>query len=83
MKKQDTESGSMAASNTPIEERGPWNYAFIILLLVSLWVLTMHLTNRQFLASELEVSVIYIPTALAGIIVLKLALKGHADNRPT
>ena len=62
----------MAASESAIEARRPWIYAFLILLAASLWVLTMRLINTPFLALDFEVSLIYIPTILAGIIVFQM-----------
>jgi TRAP-type C4-dicarboxylate transport system permease small subunit len=65
----------MAASDTQVEERKPWIYAFVILLLVSAWMLTMRLLNNPFLALDFEVSLVYLPTALAGIIVIQTTRK--------
>jgi TRAP-type C4-dicarboxylate transport system permease small subunit len=68
----------MAASESPIEERKPWVYAFIILLFVSLWMLTLRLMNNPFLALDFEVSLVYLPTILAGIIVLQITRRHRA-----
>jgi len=68
----------MAASDTQSEERRPWIYAFLILLLVSLWALTMRLIKNPFLALDFEVSLVYLPTVLAGIIVFQVARKRRA-----
>ena len=67
----------MTAPTAEREERKPWLYAFIILGLVSAWMLTMRLLNMQFLTPEFEVSLIYLPTTLAGIIVAYLTLKSR------
>jgi len=68
----------MTASNSQVEERKPWVYAFVILLLVSLWMLTLRLMNTPFLALDFEVSLVYLPTILAGIIVLQITRKHRA-----
>ena len=65
----------MAASDSESEERRPWIYAFLILLLVSLWMVTVRLMNTPFLALDFEVALIYIPTIIAGIIVLRVGRK--------
>jgi predicted tellurium resistance membrane protein TerC len=72
----------MAASGTQTEERRPWVYAFIILLLVSLWMLTMRLLNSPFLAPDFELSLVYVPTVLAGIIVIQLSRKRRDATIP-
>jgi len=68
----------MTASNSQVEERKPWVYAFVILLLVSLWMLTLRLMNTPFLALDFEVSLVYLPTILAGIIDLQITRKHRA-----
>jgi len=50
-------------------------YAFLILVLVSLWVSTTRVLNVPFLALDFEIAVIYLPTILAGIIVAFYAVK--------
>ena len=65
----------MAASNSESEERRPWIYAFLVLLLVSLWMLLMRLMHIPFLALDFEISLVYLPTILAGIIVLQVTRK--------
>ncbi|HUK29167.1 MAG TPA: hypothetical protein VLV31_12150 [Candidatus Acidoferrales bacterium] len=65
----------MTSPTAEIEERKPWVYAFVILLLVSVWMLTMRLLNQQFLSSEFEFPIIYLPTLLAGIVVVYLTVK--------
>jgi TRAP-type C4-dicarboxylate transport system permease small subunit len=45
-------------------------YAFAILLLVSAWLLALHVLNSPFLALDFEITVVYMPTAIAGIIML-------------
>jgi hypothetical protein len=65
----------LAESPSSTDERRLWFFAFLILLLVSLWILTMRLLNSAFLALDFEVSLIYLPTLLAGLIALYLSLK--------
>ncbi len=65
---------SLAASHDPADERKLWLFAFVILLLVSLWVLILRLYNSAFLALEFEVTLVYLPTVLAGVIALYLSL---------
>ena len=57
------------------EARRPWQYAFLILVLVSISMLTLRLMNLAFLAIDFEVTLVYLPTALAGGIVLYLSRK--------
>jgi TRAP-type C4-dicarboxylate transport system permease small subunit len=72
----------MAASDTQAEERKPWLYAFAILLLVSAWMLTMRLMSNPFLALDFEVSLVYLPTALAGIIAFQTTRKQRELAHP-
>jgi TRAP-type C4-dicarboxylate transport system permease small subunit len=72
----------MAASDTRAEERNPWIYAFVILLLVSAWMLTMRLMNNPFLALDFEVCLVYLPTALAGMIVFQTTRKQREVTKP-
>jgi hypothetical protein len=65
----------MAASSAQAEESKPWTYAFIILLLVSIWMLTMRLMHDSFLALDFEIALVYFPTALAGIIAFQTVRK--------
>jgi TRAP-type C4-dicarboxylate transport system permease small subunit len=63
------------------DERKLWLFAFLVLLLVSLWMLTMRLLNSAFLALDFEASLIYLPTILAGLIALYLSLKTKASQQ--
>jgi len=72
----------MAASESQGEERRPWIYAFLILLVASLWMLTMRLINTSFLALDFEVALIYVPTILAGIIVFQVGRKRRGTHPP-
>ncbi len=65
----------MVTSESASDERKTWTYAFVILLLVSSWILVMRLSNNPFLAQDFEITVVYLPTVLAGIIVLSLLVK--------
>jgi len=56
-------------------------YAFVILLFVSLWTLTMRLMNSPFLTLDFEVSLVYLPTVLAGIIVFQVARNGKGRSK--
>lgn len=60
----------MTASETRSDERKSWLYVFVILLLVSFWLLVLRLLNLSFLVLDFELVVVYIPTILAGIIVV-------------
>jgi hypothetical protein len=60
----------MTTPTSETEDGRSWLYAFLILVLVSAWMLTMRLLKAQFLSSEFEISLVYVPTALAGIIVI-------------
>ena len=66
----------MAGSATNSAEKTAWVYAFLILLLISLAMFALRLTGRQFLVVEFEVALIYFPTALSGIIVAYVTMKG-------
>jgi hypothetical protein len=65
----------LADAPTTIDERRLWVFAFLVLLLVSLWVLAMRIFNSAFLSIELEASLVYLPTVLAGGIALYLSVK--------
>lgn len=69
----------MAASLDSVNEKKLWLYAFVILLLVSFWLLAMRILNSAFLALDFEVTLVYLPTVLAGIIALYLSLKSKAS----
>ena len=70
----------MATSTAEVEEKTPWVYAFVILLLVSAWMLTMRLLNMQFLSTEFEFPIIYLPTVLAGLVVVYLTTKYRTNQ---
>ena len=70
----------MAVSPNSTGERTLWLFAFLILLLVSLWILTMRLMNAAFLALDFEVTIVYLPTVLAGMIVLYLFLRTKSSQ---
>jgi len=70
----------MAKSDSQREELRPWIYAFLILLAVSLWMLTMRLLNAPILALDFELALIYLPTILAGVIVFQVGRK-QANHR--
>ncbi len=59
------------------DERRLWLYAFAILLLVSLWMLLMRIFNNPFLLPEFEITVVYMPTVLAGMITLYLFVRAR------
>ena len=69
----------MEASPDPPNEKKLWLSAFVILILVSLWMLTMRLSNDPFLALEFEVTLVYLPTVLGGIIALYLSFKAKPE----
>ncbi len=66
----------MADSATNSDEKTAWICAFLILLLISLAMIALRLTGRQFLVLEFEVTLIYFPTALSGIIAAYVTMKG-------
>lgn len=47
----------------------------MILILVSGWMLLMRLMNSAFLSLEFEISLVYLPTVLAGIVAFYAAKK--------
>lgn len=57
----------MTGSATALDEKKAWIYAFLILLIISLTMLTMRIMGKEFLVLEFEVAVIYFPTVLAGV----------------
>ena len=57
------------------EDDKTWSYAFIILILVSTWMLLMRLMNNPFLSLNFEISLVYLPTVLSGIIAFYVAKK--------
>jgi len=70
----------MAAFRVQSDESKPWIYAFIILLVVSIWMLTMRLVNDSFLALDFEIALVYFPTALAGIIAFQTMRKEERSS---
>jgi hypothetical protein len=66
----------MAGSATPSDERTAWIHAFLVLFLISIVMLALRLTGRQFLVLEFEVALIYFPTALSGVITAYVTMKG-------
>lgn len=65
----------MVASTTASDEKKTWIYAFVVLLLVSVWMLTTRLLQSSFLALDFEIALIYLPTVLAGIIAVYVTMK--------
>jgi len=65
----------MTIAPVEAEETKPWLYAFLILVIVSACMLTLRLLDAQFLPTEFEVTLVYLPTALAGIITLYLNMR--------
>ncbi|MGA3109361.1 MAG: hypothetical protein ABSD99_07870 [Candidatus Bathyarchaeia archaeon] len=55
------------------EDKKTWSYAFIILILVSIWMLLMRLMNSSFIPLDFEISLVYLPTVLSGIIAFYVA----------
>jgi hypothetical protein len=70
----------LAASPNSGNEAKLWFFAFLILLVVSCSMLAMRLTKSAFLAFDFEVMIVYMPTALAGIIVLYLFVKTRPNQ---
>lgn len=70
----------MALSDTPVDERRNWISALVILLVVSLWMLTMRIMNSAFLMLDFEVSIIYFPTVLAALVVVYISLRGPSEQ---
>jgi hypothetical protein len=65
----------MAGSGTRADETA-WIYAFVILALASLAMLALRLSGKEFLVLEFEITLIYFPTMLAGIIAAYYIRKG-------
>lgn len=70
----------MALLATVVDERRSWISALVILLLVSLWMLTMRFMNSAFLMLDFEVSIVYFPTVLAALVVLYLSLRSPSEQ---
>jgi len=73
----------LTASTTQAEDKKTWLYAFIILLLVSLWMLTMRLMNISFLALDFEAALVYLPTILAGIVAFYVTKRQERNPPPS
>lgn len=71
---------SLAASPNSENERRLWLFAFLILLVVSVSILTMRLLQSAFLAIDFEVMIVYLPTALAGIIALYFFIRPKSSR---
>ena len=65
----------MSGSSTAADEKNAWIYAFVILLIVSMAMLGLRLSGKQFLVPEFEITIIYFPTVLSGIIAAHVTLK--------
>jgi uncharacterized membrane protein YhdT len=70
----------MAEPTPQAEASKLWIYAFTILLLISIWMLTMRLMNSSFLPLDFELTLVYLPTVLAGVIVVRLVRKRQPDS---
>lgn len=70
----------MATSATAPDERSTWIYAFVILLLVSTWMLALRLMKSPFLMLDFEVTVVYLPTLLAGIVATYVTMRGQGTK---
>jgi hypothetical protein len=57
------------------DEKKSWIYAFTILLVISIAMLTMRLAGKAFLVLDFELALVYIPTILAGIAATYLSRK--------
>jgi hypothetical protein len=66
----------MTGSATASDEKSSWIFAFGILLVVSVAMLALRFSGRQFLVLEFEIALIYFPTVLSGIIATYVNLKG-------
>ena len=66
----------MSGSATATDEKNAWIYAFVILLIVSMAMLGLRLSGKQFLVPEFEITIIYFPTVLSGIIAAHVTMKG-------
>jgi hypothetical protein len=66
----------MAGSATGSDEKNSWTYAFVILLLVSVAMLTLRFLGKEILVLEFEIALIYFPTVLSGIIAAYVNLRG-------
>lgn len=62
-------------SVTEFDEGRTWISAFVILLLVSIWMLSMRIMNSAFLMLDFEVTIVYLPTVLAAVVVAYLSLR--------
>jgi hypothetical protein len=47
----------------------------MILVLVTVWMLALDLKGSEFLAFDFQVALVYLPTVIAGIIVVYLTLR--------
>ncbi len=62
-------------ASTAFDERKSWIYAFLILLIISIIMLTMRVLGKEFLVLEFEVALVYFPTVLAGAAAAYLTVK--------
>ena len=76
MKKQNFEVRN-STSATAIDDRRTWIYASVILILVSVWMLVLRLMNSPFLMLDFEVALVYLPTLLAAIVAVYVAVKAQ------
>ena len=66
------------------DDRRTWTYSCLVLVTVAFLILVTRLLGEPFLAFDFEVTVVYLPTVLAGVIVLylNLELKRTWKNNP-
>jgi hypothetical protein len=67
--------GASDSQSIQREENKPWIYAFLILLLVSIYMFGLRIMNASFLQTDFEVSLVYLPTVLAGLIAFNTTRK--------
>ena len=68
-------TSTVAEPSTGIDEKGPWTYAFVIMVLLSLLMLALRSSGKSFLALDFEATLIYFPTLLSGIITLLVSAR--------
>ena len=64
-----------------LDEGQGWALAFLVLLIVSIIMLGMRLSGAAFLILEFEFSLIYLPTILAGLLLVRLRRKSFNPER--
>lgn len=70
----------MHTQGTRLTEEKGWRLAFLVLVLISLVTALLRVSGVPFLILEFELSLIYLPTILAGLILAVVRRKAGSSS---